>query len=428
MFKRNTIVFVVCLVIALSCSQPPSPELTTAPPKDIPLPPDDTGVVIQVSAVAYINSFRQALGMVSLATNDTLAQSASAHSHYVDANQVFGHGEEINRPGFTGDSASTRAVAAGYRSRLVSEGIANGASEAAAVDNLLSGIYHRFSLLDFTNDEIGTGFIAPTAQKSGVLTHNMGNRALSALCSGSEFSGGGSYYQNVCSPNTKISASIFDSTEDTAKRNNPEIVQWPPPEANDVPPAFFDETPDPLPNARVSGYPISLQFNPAFTHQVTLNECSLTDLDRHQAIDQAQQMDSANDPNQKLSKLEFALFPFARLHWATRYHVSCNFTREGVAGDLAWNFKTRTLPGTVIEATYSSRTIEIVNGSTTHIVFLPRDSNDIIADVISSYPSSMTVSTHLLDANTLTVKASGATGQTLSLTINGAATFTVKLI
>ena len=125
----------------------------------------------------YLNQLRNNAGMISLDKNEKLEQSATNHANYLITNNLVGHEETSGNTGFTGKTAANRAVAAGYNSYIVGEGIATGESAKQAIDSLFSAIYHRFTLLDFEYDEIGMALLNKDVDKN-IFVHNIGNEEL----------------------------------------------------------------------------------------------------------------------------------------------------------------------------------------------------------------------------------------------------------
>lgn len=113
---------------------------------------------IQQEALTRMNEYRDALGIPRLTSSSLLQTAAQAHSNYLATNNVTGHGEIANKPGFTGINAKNRASYFGF-SGGIGEGITYGhPTGALGMDSLLDAPYHRLSIIDPHNDFIGTGF------------------------------------------------------------------------------------------------------------------------------------------------------------------------------------------------------------------------------------------------------------------------------
>ncbi len=150
-------------------------------------------------------------------------------------------------------------------------------------------------------------------------------------------------YRRPCARPSDIRVEFLDAMDRRKRLELPAIVVWPPAGAGEIPPAFFVEEPDPLPDRAVSGFPVSIQVNPAFAGQVALTRFALFRIagDRRVAIDDVRVLDADNDPNQVLSKHEFALFPLQRLAWGTDYEVEAELILDDQPRQLAWRFTTQ---------------------------------------------------------------------------------------
>ena len=439
------------------------------------------------AAQSYVNQLRQAAGMMALAWNSELADAAQAHADYLAANPIpessfhggSAHREAAGLPGFSGAAPAERALAQGYPHRQVSENVSSGGKDSsAAVDGLMSAIYHRFGFLNFGVDEMGAAqndhqyvflmgrgdlrdlcwspppqVIAqqpvkcgdsvvtetfmqalcddlptaalqrqpwPTACSNGQL---LDNEAMRRYCeqgfpAQARLHGRGRFYP-LCDPPVKVGATWFDafcaappeaatyrqsgryyemcdppakvdaqwlerrcaaagadgryresgkyytpcvdeslrvrarsmvSMRRTLQRRNADVVMWPPDQATHIPPAFFEEDPDPLPDYSVSGYPISIQFNPATTTKVELATFRLFAWTGNglefswKEVTDTRVLDQHSDPHKVFSALQFALFPLQRLQWATRYRAEVEGWVDGEYRQYGWEFQT-TDPG-----------------------------------------------------------------------------------
>ncbi len=296
----------------------------------------------------YLSHLRSLAGMTPLSSNRILERAAKNHDLYMIANNVFGHGERQGDPHFTGASPADRAVYAGYPSRYVLENISAGNHDIEeSIDGLFSAIYHRFGFLDFTIDEVGAAF--DTSQSYGygsVSTFDMGNKGIASLCDGPEFSGYGSCTYNICAdPNKKVSATKFHKALEDLADQNPAIVLWPFRGARDIPPVFYEEFPDPLPECSVSGYPVSVNFNPLKTNGTPqMLEFSLQN-EEGDEVPLVRTMRHDNDPSGHFSLYDFAIFPQNRLEWGKGYHAKFVYALNGQTHTIEWNFHTKALPG-----------------------------------------------------------------------------------
>jgi hypothetical protein len=384
-------------------------------------------------AYSYLNTLRFRAGMKPFSTHLSLETAAFNHANYLADNSLTGHGEIEGLPGFTGSSARDRAIFASYRSLLVTENVSAGnVNSIDSIDSLMSAIYHRLGFLDFVNNEVGIG-IAKTSLTNpnahSVYVYNMGNTDYNALCQGDNFSGIGGYYVGVCEPEIRLEANAFKNVEISAMGKNPNVVVWPVDGDDDVPPAFFEETPDPLPDYSVSGYPISLQFNPLTYSNVNLIEFKLYRQADNTEIQSTRLLTHHTDPNGKLSELEYALFPLQRLAWNTAYQMQVSYTTDTGSEQLNWQFQTRDLGVPVFTLSEETKLISIpVETSSLAIYVPPTTSSPQIGGVNYRYASGMTVETAFIDGNTLQIDLQGQVGQEVQMTLANGQTFTIRLI
>ncbi|MEN8219284.1 MAG: CAP domain-containing protein [Pseudomonadota bacterium] len=380
-------------------------------------------------AYAYLNQIRVRAGMTEFSQNPQLETAAFNHANYLADNFLTGHYESEGSPGFTGVSPKERTIFAGYHSSLISENISyynEEKSSIVSINNLMGAIYHRLAFLDFVNNEVGIGI----AHMSGYSVHvyNMGNSEYNALCQEPSFSGAGSFYSDVCEPNIKIEANDFENVAFTARGNNPNIVLWPADGDNEVPPAFFEENPDPLPDYSVSGYPISIQFNPlVFSEEINVSEFKLYREQDDSEIQATRLLSKSTDPNGRFSAFEYVLFPLERLEWDTAYRVEAKYSSNLGTKALKWHFKTRSLGVPLFSVQGEDEVIEISPNSSAFAVYVPPTS-DFPNIGNYSFSSDMAVDVGFEDANTLRINLSGQVGQEASFSFSGGRRFVVRIV
>ena len=353
----------------------------------------------------YLNKLRTSAGMISLEEVKELDEAALNHANYLYLNDETGHYEDEDKEGFTGEWPSDRVVYAGYMTRIVTENISSGQNNyILSIDGLFSAIYHRFGFLKEDINTIGIGI------KDTNYVYDMSNSSLNDLCIyGSSVDG--SYYTGVCKDeDEKIDADDFDEALGDIRAKNEDVIIWPYKDADNVMPVFYEETPDPLPDYSVSGYPVSVQFNSYyFPNDVTLNWFKLYDSDGNEITD-VRLLDKDSDPNDKFSDKEFALFPLKRLEWDSTYSVSVGYSYEGNDYTVTWEFKTQKLPYDYFRIESDDETINVTNSKTYAYYFVPKDGNDTIGGYSYSYPSGDEVESGFIDANTVWIKVTGASG------------------
>lgn len=371
-------------------------------------------------AYAYLSSLRRGLGLAALEPSAALARAAERHARYLERNRpaggpggaVDGHAEVAGRPGFTGATPDARALQAGYPHEAVLENVYTGAGDVrAAVDGLMSGIYHRFGFLDPLMDQLGVGacggshvfamgradlerlctdppgdalYVAPVpiacaggvaldasymgrfcaAPPEAALLREAGEfvkpcgegvrvarRWWEAFCKDpppAALHRQGSLYATPCPalPSRRVGADYLERLRRERLARAPRHVGWPEERLGPVHPAFANERPDPMPGHRETGYPVSVELNPALVARVAVEAFKLFRVlpgGGEEPVAPTRLLDQASDPNRRLSAHQFALFPLQRLAWGARYRVEVRARLDGRAEVLSWSFATRDL-------------------------------------------------------------------------------------
>ena len=333
-----------------------------------------------------------------LAANGVSGAGASAHE------------ETPGRPGYTGSTPAERARQAGYPHERVAENIQGGANgTTVAVGALMTALYHRLAFLDPLLDEIGIGragdyhvFLMGRSDWSALCSGRESEGVYRAphgeACPGGEalaadymarwcqsppasarFAGAGRYYTlcegrvrvdagwwerfcaepsegarygfrggyyDVCGGAVRVQAEWLDGLDTRRLQATRRYVTWPTDGMEQAEPAFYDEWPDPLPDLRVSGAPVSIQFNAARVGRAALEGFRLyrvTAGGRLDPMPDVRLLTAANDPNRRLDRLQFALFPLHRLDWGTRYVAEVVAGLDGEREVIRWTFRTREL-------------------------------------------------------------------------------------
>lgn len=383
-------------------------------------------IVNNETIITKLNLLRKQSGMISLKDNAFLNISALNHAKYLDEQDVSGH-YETNSSSiyYTAYEPFQRALVAGYKTRKVSENLSVGQeSEELSLEGLMSAIYHRFGFLDFEIDEIGYGKLNQT------YVYNMGNSYITSLCDDANFTTPGWYNENVCeNASFRIEVKKYNDTINILLDKNPSYVIYPFLNQTNISPVFYEESPDPLPNHGVSGYPISIEFN-SFDFNIsnlTLNSFILKDNNLN-SIDLIEHNNSSimsklNDPNAHFTNYQFAIFPDKRLDYNTTYHVEVLYTYEGNSFNINWDFKTKELINLI---RYNDTNISMELNKEYYIYFAPNDSNDTISNYSISYTylgtNDVQIVKSLYDKNTLKLKLSGSSLRSVKLILNGPST------
>ena len=354
--------------------------------------------------------------MISLKNNYYLSIAAKNHSKFIVKNNFSpSHYEVKSYPYFTGVSPSDRAIYAGYLSRDVIENFSAGDENyIQSINSLFSAIYHRFGFLDFSIDEIGMG-----KSEDGrylykkVFVYDMGNSLMNSLCK-RDFEIRGYYYTNVCKDKEKkIPLNEFKEANNKILSKNPKYVIWPYDEATNIPPVFYDEIPDPLPNYSVSGYPISIQFNPYYYNPKNIKLIKFELRNEEGNLVDTLYIDRYTDINNKFPKMAYALFPKERLEWNSRYWVKAVFKIDNNIKEIFWSFKTKKLKYPYYEV--KKNILKLKPSITYALYFKPRNRNDILDGYSFIYPEDVKIKSGYIDKNTLYIKLEGEVGKRVYL-------------
>ena len=372
--------------------------------------------LVYATGYTYVNSLRAKAGIYPFSQEVHLEDAAQHHSYYMHLNTVTTHNENSANAGYTGAAPSDRVVQTGYFSKTISENVSGGtAAVEHSIDGLFAAIYHRFGFLTLSYDQLGVGI------DDVYYTYDMGNAALNDYCENGTYAGG-SYYTHICEDTEKkISVDDYNTAVNSHKDAAPEFTLWPPVDGEDIPPVFYEETPDPLPSHSVTGYPVSVAFNdrkymePPAVSSFMLKDSSNT------ALETIIQMDHANDPNGRFTPYQYALFPKKRLEWGSRYTAILTYDDQGTENTKTWCFATRSL---YAEADKVYRienqpdvVLQAVSGRSYAIYVVPADSNNTLGSVHYSYTGNIPDISYI-DSNTVKITMTGSTGNWAQFTFD----------
>lgn len=366
--------------------------------------------------LSYLNTIRVNSGLIKFKHNTALNKAASAHAKYLILNQVYGHYEKRDRVAYTGSTPAQRVVKAGYPSTFVMENLSiNSKDEKKSVDTLLSAIYHRFVFLNFDKDEIGIGSYESKKKRRKNSTHvyNLGSVNIAKLCSQTFIMESGKYYiKKVCKNDEKmIPEYLFEREKKSVQRKNRDVVLFPYDGQNNIWPAFYKETPDPLPYYDVSGFPVSVQFNPAYYKNVQLKSFRLYDT-LGKELKETKILQQNNDHNHLFTKLQFALMPLKRLDFSKSYTAEFKAVADGKPIQKRWTFTTTALQEKVYTITEDRTDITLSAGTSVVLYVVPGSKKNIV----KSYSTRGKIEVSFLDQNTVKVTApSRATSRKVSL-------------
>ena len=356
------------------------------------------------AALGYLNSIRQDAGLIKFKPNKKLDKAAKSHANYLLRQQKNGHYEKKGWKGYTGKTPSDRVLKAGYASKAVMENVTvNTKTFHNSIDILFAAIYHRFVFLNFDKDEIGLGSTL-SKKKQRVISsfvYNIGSTAIAKLCKTSSFfmQNGVYYMQNLCKNSSNlIPKDLYEGKKNSVRRKNSDLVLYPYPDAKNIPPVFYTENPHPLPGSKVSGYPVSVQFNPAFYKKVKLKKFRLFDAEGKE-IKKSKILTHSNDKHHRFTKLQFALMPLKRLEYGTMYKVEFEAVADGKRVKKSWEFTTKKPKGTLHKITKKKTTLKVKRGEKIVLYFEPGSNKDILGRISVT---GKLVTTYL-DQNTLLV-------------------------
>ena len=362
-------------------------------------------------AYLHLNQLRESAGMSPFTFHRSLETAAFNHARYLLNNQKAGHYEQPGEWGFTGRNPYERTVYVGYPNMMISENVSHGQSNSIeSIEGLMGALYHRLSFLSFTNNAIGIGIAhsAEGASYYSAYVFDMANSDYTALCYASSAEMSESYYIGICQPAVNVPAQDYEKATITAQNKNPHIVLWPVDGAQDVPPAFFEESPDPLPDYSVSGYPLSVQFNPLVFTRVNVLEFKL--YEDYSEVNTTRLLTKDTDPNSRLTHLEFALFPLEQLKWDTLYRAELKYTSNMGDDTLVWHFKTKHAGIPLYTLSTMHETIK-VSPRSTFMLYIPSNESTKMVQVNYQIDQGINISTSLNGSNTLLVSLSGQVGQ-----------------
>lgn len=351
--------------------------------------------------LAYLNTIREHTGLIKLKNNKYLQEAAHSHAKYLIQHQQNGHYENKGKYLYTGYTPSQRVIKAGYSSAYVMENVSiNTVGHRKSIDNLFSAVYHRFVFLNLDKDEIGFG-VGSTEKKRKIkraYVYDIGSSGVSELCKRSFSMENGVYYmKNICKESSKmVPNELVEARKDEVRRKNRDIVLYPYDGQTHIWPAFYNEFPDPLPDYKVSGFPISVQFNPVNYKNVKLKSFRLYDAEGKE-IRETRILQHHNDHNHLLTKLEFALMPLKRLEFDTNYTALFEASADGQNVKKNWSFRT-VKPDEKIHRVTDEKTKLTVQAGSTAVLYMVPDSGK---DILHSYRSRGGIKASFLDQNTL---------------------------
>ena len=338
------------------------------------------------NALNYLNQLRVGAGLIPFESQSQLKKAAKNHANYLTNHLTFGHQEKAKAKDFTGEYASSRVIHVGYTAPQVIENVStNNPNYKESINGLFAAIYHRLAFLDFRADTIGIGISQNPYRKSHTaFVYDMSSKGLERL------------YQNRANVNDVNLNRVLNNT----KKLNNEMIIYPFDGQKEIPPAFFDELPDPLPEHKVSGFPISISFNSLYHKEAKLLTFKLYD-NEGKEINETVVFDQKSDPNRRLEKLDFVLFPLKRLKWNTQYHLKFSAMVDHKLVKKEWRFTTQTFKIPLHTVKNKDALYRIKEGES-HIFYFPPSSKvDLLHNI--AYPANIDLA--FIDKNTIKLTA-----------------------
>ena len=259
-------------------------------------------------------------------------------------------------------------------------------------------------MLNFDKDEIGIGQ-AHTSRKNAIIrstVYDFGSSKLDHLCKKSfSLQNGEQYFKNVCANSQNpISQSTYLNSKDEIRMKNAKVVCYPYNGQKSVLPVFYNESPDPLPGYKVSGYPVSIQFNPVHFGNKNIKMNAFKLYDAHgRVFEKTRILTWENDPNRRFKKGQFALMPLKRLEYGMTYTAVFEARINGEKYTKKWSFTTKSFKNKLYRITKKNETLDVAPNSTVVLYFVPTSRNDLFRHY--TYRGGLKVS--FIDQNTLKV-------------------------
>ncbi|CAA6804161.1 MAG: Putative periplasmic protein [uncultured Sulfurovum sp.] len=349
-------------------------------------------------ALDYLNTLRMGAGLIPFENQSQLSQAARNHANYLTNHLTYGHQQQKIHKDFTGEFASSRVTYTGYPTPLVIENVStHNQNYKESINGLFSAIYHRLAFLDFRSDAIGIGISQNKYQKQQTaFVYDMSSKTLETL-----------YKTQKNVSNQHIQEALNHN-----KKRNKNVVIYPFNQQTEVPPAFFDELPDPLPEHKVSGFPVSISFNSLYHKEAKLLNFQLFNQEGME-VKNTLIFDHKSDPNQRLEKLDFVLFPLERLAWNSNYHVKFSALVDNETVNKEWSFETQkfNMPLHIVD---NSHGVFQMKQKDAHVFYFPPTSKvDLLKDI--AYPTNVDI--EFIDKNTIKLTALSAIQQKQKLSI-----------
>jgi len=331
----------------------------------------------QYPVLDRVNYHRSLAGVAPVEADPRLLRAAQSHSNYLDSTGEAGHYEtKKENPFYTGHSPFDRLRAAQYAYAEAGEVVARQPSShpAAAVDALMSAIYHRFIILSSDFTYAGPGVMLKTHQGTEELnvTVDFGAGAL------------------------------------PPEGNPPVLIVYPVDGHLGVAVDFnaAHEFPSPMPGYTLVGYPVSVQVDAR--HTLVVDSFDLFENASANAGRALQAKLLTHDTDHETPAHAAALIPFSPLAPATSYRAVFSGSVNGAKVSRTWQFTTA--PDAPVTMTVASP--RVGSGGTQRVTLNGLDSEKGPYYVCYS-PARMVKSlTYESDADVVIMTSTACTGNT----------------
>lgn len=345
------------------------------------------------SPIGKLNQIRESSGLSPLVVDPILNQAALSQANYLSLGNPADHLQIEGYPKYVGETPKDRALVAGWPTGLVYENFSMGERDSlSSLDELMSAIYHRNIFLKPELDRVGFAEVGEGEFSSYVYV--LSSSLAAEACLATEEN------PQLCPEVDPLSPEEYRLASLEKLKTSPRWVGWPN-KSLQVEPVFYDEVPDPLPDEEVSGYPISLEFNPALVPIAP----DLTSFEVFTAegkkIVPLLVMDEGSDPNERLGTHSFVFFPKYRLKWGESYDVVVKAKVAGRPLEVRWSFQTKQSAGTLVQIRGEGEWVRL-DAKKLYSLYLPPDEDHpFFGDMEASEVEGLDVQMDFEDKNTL---------------------------
>ncbi len=221
------------------------------------------------------------------------------------------------------------------------------------------------------------------------------------------------FYLKPCHSDFRMQQAYLNELNTSQYQKSPQFVVWPPKQSSDVSPVFYDEIPDPLPDLDVSGYPLSVQFNPGKVSAVQIESFTLEKQNQNgtwEKIKNVRSLNHKNDPHKTLTKLQYAWFPLQRLDWNTNYRAKATVITNDLAArnslkEIQWAFQTKNIETPLIIVNANQKQVDVPENQWFTLYHEPSKSvSRPMKEISAEWRKPAKVESTIIDMNTVKMK------------------------